>query len=370
MFLIPFTRLSEAQKGIVRRVSRGFENLLVEGPPGSGKTLISLYAIRDLLNNRNASLLVLMYNHSLHGYLRSSFKELGIADNVTLATKDLFFWQMARSFGVNVDNGYDYNFKYDRLLTALLNQNLNRKWDVAVVDEVQDLTTKEWKLLKKLAGKIIALGDFNQKIYDTDLDRNHVVRDAQQESLTDIFRFHKNIAKLAGSFAKNGDDLEQKVTKVEQKEPIIIDVNFRHEEADKVVEVLNTLRNHRSRIGIIAPSKERLQSLFEDLSGRGVEASFFMDNRDLKHYDFTSNVPLLITSHSAKGLEFENVIVLGFDSDIKNRFRNELDELIYVSVTRANSGLYLIRNNQTIDKLRNISVEKEMASSMDDVFDF
>jgi superfamily I DNA/RNA helicase len=196
------------------------------------------------------------------------------------------------------------------------------------------------------------------------------VRDAQQESLTDIFRFHKNIAKLAGSFAKNGDDLEQKVTKVEQKEPIIIDVDFRNEEADKVVEVLNTLRNHRSRIGIIAPSKERLQSLFEDLSGRGVEASFFMDNRDLKHYDFTSNVPLLITSHSAKGLEFENVIVLGFDSDIKNRFRNELDELIYVSVTRANSGLYLIRNNQTIDKLRNISVEKEMASSMDDVFDF
>jgi superfamily I DNA/RNA helicase len=342
----------------------------VEGPPGSGKTLISLYAIRDLVNNRNITPLVLMYNHSLHGYLKSSFRELGIADNITMATKDIFFWEMARANYIDTDNGYDYKSKYDSLLTALLNKNLSQKWDVAVVDEVQDLTKKEWKLLKVLAGNIISLGDFNQKIYDTDLERYHVSNGSREEKLTDIFRFHKNIARLAGKFARRGDDLEQKVTKVEQKQPIIIDVSSVYEEAGKVAEILNTLHRHQSRTGIIAPSKERLQTLHDVLQNKNIETAFFMNNRDLKEYDFSSNTPLLITAHSAKGLEFENVIVLGFDNSIKERFRNELDELIYVSLTRANSGLYLIRNNDTIDKLRSIKTEEKTSVEVDDIFSF
>ena len=39
--LIPYNQLSLEQQDIVRRVSRGDKNLYVEGPAGSGKTLIS-----------------------------------------------------------------------------------------------------------------------------------------------------------------------------------------------------------------------------------------------------------------------------------------------------------------------------------------
>ena len=372
MFLVPFTRLTETQKGIIRRVSRGFDNLFVEGPPGSGKTLISLYAIRDIVNNRNITPLVLMYNHSLHGYLKSSFRELGISDNITMATKDIFFWELAKALLIDTNNGYgyDYKSKYDGLLTELLNKNLTQQWDIAIIDEVQDLTQKEWKLLKILTGNIISLGDFNQKIYNTDLERNHVVYEAQVEILSDIFRFHKNIAKLANKFSRNADNLEQKVIKVEQKQPIVIDVNSKYEESTKVAEILNTLHNHRSRIGIIAPSKERLQLLYDDLNLKNIKTAFFISNRDLKEYDFNSNTPLLITSHSAKGLEFENVIVLGFDNSIKDRFGHELDELIYVSLTRANSGLFIIRNNDTVSKLRSINVEQKTSVDLDNIFSF
>ena len=49
--LIPYQQLSEEQKAVIRRVSRTDGNLYVEGPAGSGKTLISLYALKDFVEN-------------------------------------------------------------------------------------------------------------------------------------------------------------------------------------------------------------------------------------------------------------------------------------------------------------------------------
>lgn len=369
MFIIPFARLTDTQKGIVRRISRGFDDLFVEGPPGSGKTLISLYAVHDIVNNRSITPLVLIFNHSLYGYLRSSFKELGIFDNITLETKDLFFWQMAKANNIMV-SGYDYASKYEKILSSLLKKDLSRKWDVAVVDEVQDLKEKEWRLLHQLAGNIISLGDFNQKIYSTDLEKKHVTQNSQQERLNDIFRFHKNIAGIAEKFTRKHDNIISKVTKVEQKQPVIIDVDYSFEEADKVKEILETLKNHRSRTGIIAPNKKRLENLFNSLKEKEISTVFFRENKDFKTYDFTSDIPLLITAHSAKGLEFENVIVLGFDNSESAGFGGDMDELIYVALTRANSGLYIIRNNNTVPKLKALTVEKEEVLDVNDIFGF
>jgi len=364
MFLVPYNKLTNEQKSIIQRVSRGFDNLFVEGPPGSGKTLISLYTIRDIVNNKTVQPLVLMYNHSLYGYLKSSFNSLGIYDNITLDTKDNFFWNLAKRYGIYPGYSDDYSTKYKSLLKGLLKENLTRKWSVAVVDEVQDFMPEEWQILKKLCGGIISMGDFNQKVYKTELKRSDVSGMSMVERLSDIFRFHKNIAKIAAKFSKTHDSLENKVTKIEQKHPVLIDVNNRSNEAGEVAKILNTLKNHQKRIGIIAPHRSRLEELKRELSYQGIDATFFTSNRDFRDYDFSSNKPLLITAHSAKGLEFENVIVLGFDKEDMYR-NNDIDELIYVALTRANSGLYIIRNNNTIDKLKDLKIEKENMVEMD-----
>lgn len=51
--LIPYNQLSLEQQDIVRRVSRGDKNLYVEGPAGSGKTLISLYALKNFVESES-----------------------------------------------------------------------------------------------------------------------------------------------------------------------------------------------------------------------------------------------------------------------------------------------------------------------------
>lgn len=370
MFLIPYNKLTNAQKGIIRRVSRGFKNLFIEGPPGSGKTLISLYTIKDIIESQVSSPLVIIYNHSLYGYLQSSFKELGLIDNITIATKDKFFWDLARQNGVNIPKDItDYNKKYDALLTGLLALDLSEKWDIAIIDEVQDMQKKEWALILKLAGKITSMGDFNQGIYESDLVKKDITAISQFEQLFDIFRFHKNIAKIAEIFTKKNDGLEKKVKKIEQKQVKLIDVNNSYEETNEIINIISSIKGQRNRLGIISPNKTKLKELYSTLQSKRITSTFFLKNTDFRDYDFTSNDPLLITSYSAKGLEFENVIVFGFDNSVTDYLGDSLDELIYVSLTRSNSGLYIIRTPETVQKIKNLTVKEEQTTEEMDSFD-
>ena len=74
---------------------------------------------------------------------------------------------------------------------------------MTVVDEVQDLSSKEWTLVKRLSKRITSLGDFNQGIYETNLTKNEIVGQGASERLDKIFRFHSNIAKLCSAILKN-----------------------------------------------------------------------------------------------------------------------------------------------------------------------
>lgn len=374
MFLIPYNKLTEDQKGIIRRVSRESSNLFVEGPPGSGKTLISLYTIKNMVEDRVTSPLVLIYNHSLYGYLSSSFKQLGISDNITIATKDKFFWDLARQHDITARDGR-YEEKYDFLLSQLLTVKLTKNWDIAVIDEVQDLNRKEWALIKKIARRITSMGDFNQGIYETDLTKTDITSISRFEQLFDIFRFHKNIAKIAGRFSKQNDNLEKKVKKIDQKQVQFVDVNDSNQEANEISKIIRSLLHQKNRIGLISPSKQVLDKMQYQLNQSGISSIYFNNNRDFRNFDFASNTPLLISSYSAKGLEFENVIVFGFnkheDAVLRARTRGNLDEMVYVSLTRANSGLYIVRNPETIDEIKNLKQEETVERvniSLDDIF--
>lgn len=376
MFLIPYNRLTDEQKQIVTRISREQKDLFVEGPPGSGKTLISLYTLRDMISGGIIRPLLLMYNHSLYGYLRTAMKELDIIDNITIVTKDKFFWNLAKSNNIfcnKGENSYEdsYEVKYQKILSGLLECNFEQMYDVALVDEVQDLNPSEWKLIQRLSKRTTSLGDFNQGIYETKLTRDLIITESTRiEKLTQIFRFHKNIAKIANLFSRNDDNLEAKVTITSQTIPQII-MTPQIEEKAKIKEILLSLENMRQRVGVICPDKRILEDLKEYLEQEVVEYNYFENNIDFRSHDFTSTAPLLITSYSAKGLEFEHVILFGFNksSSMVRKLRTEgrLNDVIYVSITRSNANLYIIKTEDTIDEIACIDLfSKETNTELED----
>lgn len=366
--LIPYQQLSEEQKAVIRRVSRTDGNLYVEGPAGSGKTLISLYALKDFVENESGNLLFLMYNHSLYGYLKTALNELDIINGARIATKDKFFWDLAKTKGFSPPRDLDYQDKYNMIMNVLLSEDLEKQYDIIVVDEVQDISGNEFEIIKKLGNKIITLGDFNQGIYKTDMSRTKMMTLGDFENLSTVFRYHIEIAKLANNFTER--DLPSMVREGNGVKPKIVDVT-EEQLFPEIAEILRNLVLRRKRVGVISPDKDKLKALQAYLKNNNVESIYYEENRDFREHDFSTTIPLLLSSFSAKGLEFENVIVFGFNkysSRIEKLMaENLLKEIIFVSITRCNSDLFIVRTPNEVDQIKNLAVEQGVETTDDDL---
>jgi DNA helicase IV len=367
--LIPYQQLSEEQKGVIRRISRETGDLFVEGPPGSGKTLISLYTLSDIVRESNVRPLLLIYNHSLFGYLSAALKELGIRDNLTIVTKDKFFWDKA---SITPVGDMSYEDKYQMILDNVYSQRLNHEFDLTLVDEVQDICKQEWEIINRISKRVLALGDFNQGVYKTDLSKDDVTQRGIFERLSEIFRFHKNIAKFAQLFSRTNENLERLVSKDSNVQPILIDSEPSNRNK-KILEVLTDIKTYKKRIGVISPDRDELGQLSDYLKSNQFEHHYYESNKDLRTHDFTSNKPLLITSFSSKGLEFEHVILFGFEKGnekVKNLISTgKLNDLIYVSITRTNSHLYIVRTPETVQELKDLVIPTSNSNDLETIDD-
>ena len=77
---------------------------------------------------------------------------------------------------------------------------------------------------------------------------------------------------------------------------------------------------------------------------------------DITEYKDNTNVVTLMTVHSSKGLEFNNVFVIGLEEGIfphSNSFdsTNDIEEerrLFYVAITRARNNLFLVNSKRRL----------------------
>ena len=76
-----------------------------------------------------------------------------------------------------------------------------------------------------------------------------------------------------------------------------------------LAEILKNLAVRRKRVGVISPDKDKLKMLNSYLNANAIENVYYSENKDFRNHDFSTYTPLLLSSFSAKGLEFENVIV-------------------------------------------------------------
>lgn len=208
-WLIPFDSLNATQKSIVTCTPYE-QNIYIEGPPGSGKTLVALHRVNVLVKKSSLRPAVIMYNHSLYGFLRKSFEAMGLKNNVIIHTKDKFIWSIARQQGIPTKKGYDedYDAFYNHLLRRIRLDEVPYIADVIVLDEIQDFAHREWEILSRCGKYFVVLGDFDQRIYDGDIRRETFVGNRRAENETtqadDEFVFGKKEKQTEGSLNKQG----------------------------------------------------------------------------------------------------------------------------------------------------------------------
>lgn len=186
------------------------------------------------------------------------------------------------------------------------------------------------------------------------------------ETLSTVFRYHIEIAKLAKNFSDR--DLTSMVKTGNGVKPRLIDVD-ENQLFSEIAEILKNLVVKGKRIGVISPDKDKLRMLNSYLNNNGIENVYYNENRDFRNHDFSNTVPLLLSSFSAKGLEFENVIVFGFNKYSSIIYKlvaeNLLKEIIFVSITRCNSDLFIVRTPDEVDLIKNLKVEKSAVDYVD-----
>jgi DNA helicase IV len=134
-----------------------------------------------------------------------------------------------------------------------------------------------------------------------------------------------------------------------------VDINY-GDELWAIAERIKALEGEQSRVAIICPNNNRFAELSYYLKSKGVKHNYYEINGDLRNHDFNSTTPLFISIFNAEGLQFDNVILFGFDEsnyiiEMKRR-EDRLRIILYVGMTRARNTTYIIRSEDTVAELK------------------
>ena len=130
----------------------------------------------------------------------------------------------------------------------------------------------------------------------------------------------------------------------QNKEKTIPYICFKKSIAEQVDSICNIFKENKGlSIGVLLPSNENVVTICNDLKLRNVsfEEKYSVTTATGKQFvdklDFTTITPKLMTYHSAKGLQFDIVILPMYNGAADTESRKAL----YVAMTRTMHKLYI-----------------------------
>lgn len=193
-------RFTSEQLAVIEGLDGVNERALIEGPAGTGKTVLALEEARGA-NARGARTALLCFNQQLAGYLRAEAQQLGLS-GVDVSTFHALLRRIASESGP-VENGPEYWSRAlpDHAMSTLL--ETGPMYDTLVIDEAQDLASPAYldvmdaMLTDELSnGAWRMFGDFeSQAIYGTGVD-DPVAEISRRSDQFARFRLRRNCRNL------------------------------------------------------------------------------------------------------------------------------------------------------------------------------
>jgi superfamily I DNA/RNA helicase len=310
-FYVKDSELDDYQVRVInKKTDRSY---IVKGCAGSGKSILALWKAKQIQDEHRGSYMYIVFTKALMQYMADGIKEVGISQR-------------------NVD----YHWHW-------VNRAGCPSADYIIVDEAQDFSKEDIELFRSRAKKALLLyGDSAQQLYTFIQDKKTVsMEDIQYftrypvEQLVFNHRLPKKVAKVAQYLNSENDELEERCTEEGIEKPKILEYPTIEKQYDAIINLIQN--KHMEDVGILFRHNDGVEEVYNYFKEHGidVEAKFgrFMD------LDFTSDNPKMMTYHSSKGLQFENVFIPECTVD-DDENRNPL----YVAVTRTYRSLYIMHS--------------------------
>jgi len=275
------------------------------------------------------------------------------------------------SLGLRLLRKYDYMFLDEeyhidetqliflKFLTSERSNILKEKIKYVFIDEFQDINDIQFKIIKelsKIAKNIFLVGDDLQNIYSFRGSNNNIILNIKNyfpeiklETMNINYRSSPEIIGLANEIQKmNKQNFKKEMIphKGSNNSPKIFIFDNLSKEINFIVSsIYSDLKKgyKRKQIAVLCRTNMPLYFLEEQLQKCGIK------NKILTSENYLSNCISLSTIHSAKGLEWDKVYLIGMNNSYFPNPKSDIEEerrLFYVAVTRAKHNLIISLNKK------------------------
>lgn len=375
MRLVISTELSSEQENILN-LAPLTENILIYGPPGSGKTVMA-YLRAETLTSKFDLVSLVMYNKVLSSFSKNAIKE----DSIEVKTMHSWVWKWWKGIIKNEELPMSevYNHDWKKIFELLLENkdDINMKnvdWNHLILDEGQDFSIDMYKYLEtirkiycKKETSLTVLADENQRLNENNSTIDEIISYIKVEEsnvypLTKNYRNTDEVNRLLKSFYTGlvtGETISS--GRKGDKPKFVTAKNF----SKSIQFIIRYIKLHQNQeIAIITSSNRHrtcyfnyLSKVFEDESENFFVQTYASDDPKWKSttklkFD-TPGVITIINKQSCKGLEFDAVFItdleyIDISSDKIDLFKMEM----YVICSRARENLFLMAQNSSDEKLQ------------------
>lgn len=358
--------------------SLGDGHRVIHGVAGSGKTMILGYRCLHLARTTARPILVLCYNKTLAARLDQLIDARGLQAQVSVRTFHAWCADMLRTYAVQGPTrcrnaGHDYfQAQVQAVIDGVESKAIPRgQYGAVLIDEGHDFEP-EWlqlvgQMVDPATNSLLLLYDDAQSIYGGPERRKFTFASVgiQAQGRTTVLRLNyrntREILAVAKAFAgavldaTDGDEDSPRLIAPESAgrrgpEPELIDCDSVRHEAEVVAsriadaiadgedpdQIAVLYRNHWTHGQAVQKQLDRLRVPYRSARDAKGKGGLFDGPPSVK----------LVTLHSSKGLEFENVYLMGLGQPVPEEFDPATEaRLLYVGMTRAMTRLVLTRHS-------------------------
>lgn len=336
--------LDNSDENQLKVLNTNLEKYLVEGPAGSGKTILAMIKILEL-EETNSKYNVILYTKMLKRFLQGKMKKFKFES----VNDKIYYVEETK------------NGEFEKIIDD------DSKLEYLIIDEVQDLSMSEINdLIKKYRNGYYFYGDNCQQIYPKRTKNKNIINEIKNKydiknfKLNQTYRLPLNIAKFASCLDRRNSRIDEKCYRKGSIDNIPLIIEFKNIE-DEMKYIKNVIENEKwKKVAIILKKNCKVKQVYElmcDLEFpceckycvyKGTPQEEKKDN-----IDFSSDRPKILTYHSSKGLEFERVFLPQCDvienARIDGTYNYNYREALFVAVTRASQTLIISyeKNNKS-----------------------
>lgn len=363
MHLPPINKLDPQQQAFLERISTfvensSFRNQWIQGFAGSGKSVLLAYAAKTILVKKpNSKILVIVFTRSLVEMYKADFNALNLGTKVII---DTYYGFMKGA------SCYDY----------------------ILCDEIQDLTPRIIRTMNSRCSNVIVAGDSNQSIYDSDpkwheatvtpSEIGNLIKGTPYE-LSIVHRLSHSIIDAVQRFLPSMNIFSSKVEAGKADTQIRLceapsetkEVNYIMKQATKavnlgystailiptaakIIQFINQALCDAGRPNWKPTVNDRGKTNFGDMNlhlrKNGVNVQYI--GNGYGSFNESNNTIYILTFHSAKGLDFENIFIPFANTSMYISPKESLAKTLFmVAMTRTRKNLYITYTGYPSDYL-------------------